>query len=101
MSIQLFDIEYVSSLSDVDPENDNLDVHVRLSDGRVYSFLIATPNNIYKCMTNDGNEYFFGTPPVFVRVLDRMHVETALRALLSEYDGRWLETYGTLQIATS
>jgi hypothetical protein len=101
MSIQLFDIEYVSSLSDVDPENDNLDVHVRLSDGRVYSFLIATPNNIYKCMTNDGNEYFFGTPPVFVRVLDRMHVETALRAPLSEYDGRWLETYGTLQIATS
>ncbi len=98
MSIELIDIQYVCSLRDVDPDNDNLDVHVRLSDGRVYSFLLATPSNIYKCMTNEGNEYFFGTPPVFATVLDRMHVETALRALLSEDDGRWLETYGTLQI---
>jgi len=31
MSIQLFDIEYVSSLNDVDPENDNIDVHLRAS----------------------------------------------------------------------
>jgi hypothetical protein len=97
MSTQPFDIQYVSSLDDVDPENDNIDVHVRLRDGRVYSFLIATPNNIYKCMSNDGNEYFFGTPPVFVRSLDRTHVEEALGALLSEYGGRWLEIYGILQ----
>jgi hypothetical protein len=101
MSIQLFDIQYVSPLADIEPENDNIDVHVRLSDGRVYSLLIATPNNIYKCMNNDGNEYFFGTPPLFVRVLDRTHVEEALKALLSEDDGRWLEIYGTLQTATS
>ena len=51
-------------------------------------------------MNNDGNEYFFGTPPVFVRVLDQKHVEEELRALLSEYDGRWLDTYGTLQRGT-
>jgi hypothetical protein len=100
MSAELLEIEYVSPLDDVDPENDNIDVHVRLDDGRVYSFLIATPNNIYSCMNNDGNEYFFGTPPVFVRVLDQKHVEEALRALLSEYDGRWLHTYGTLQRGT-
>jgi hypothetical protein len=97
MSAELLEIEYVSPLNDVDPENDNIDVQVRLFDGRVYSFLIATPNNIYSWMNNDGNEYFFGTPPVFVKVLDQKHVEQALRALLSEYEGRWLNTYGTLQ----
>lgn len=64
----------------------------------MYSFLLATPSNMYKCMNNEGNEYFFGNPPVFVTVLDRMHGETALKAVLSEDDGRWLETYGTLQI---
>jgi hypothetical protein len=42
MSAALLEIEYVSPLDDVDPENDNIDVHVRLDDGRVYSFLLAT-----------------------------------------------------------
>jgi hypothetical protein len=34
MSTELLQIEYVSPLDDVDPENDNIDVHVRLDDGR-------------------------------------------------------------------
>ena len=97
MSAQVFELEYVSPLENADPANDNIDVHVRLPDGRVYSLLIATPNNIYFCMDNSGEEYFFGVPPVFVRVLDKQHVEEAIRALLSEYDGKWLHLYGTLQ----
>lgn len=101
MNDQPFDIEYVSSLAQIEPGNDNVDVHVRLRDGRVYSFLIATPNNIYKCMTNEGNEYFFGVPPLFVKILDRAHVEDALIALFSEGNERWLEIYGTLQISPS
>ena len=56
MSPELLEIEYVSPLDEINPENDNIDVHVRLDDGRVYSFLIATPNNIYTCMSNDGND---------------------------------------------
>jgi len=100
MSPELLEIEYVSPLDEINPENDNIDVHVCLDDGRMYSFLIATPNNIYTCMRNDGNEYFFGTPPIFVKILDQKHVEEALRALLSEYGGRWLDTYGTLQRRT-
>jgi hypothetical protein len=101
MSLQIFDVRYVSPLSDIEPENDNIDVHVHLSDGRVYSFLVATPNNIYKCMDNEGIEYFFGIPPLFVKVLDRPHIEEVVRALLSENNGKWLAVYGVLQTTTS
>jgi hypothetical protein len=97
MSAQPFEISYVSPLEDADPTNDNIDIHLRLRDGRVYSLLVATPNNIYSCMNNNREEYFFGVPPVFVRVLDHKHVEEAISALLTEYDGKWLQVYGTLQ----
>ena len=90
-------IEPVSPLDKEAPENGNIDVFVRLDDGRVYSLLVATPNNIYSCMDNEGIDYFFGVPPLFVKVLTRENIETAVRALVSEYGGRWLEVYGTLQ----
>jgi hypothetical protein len=97
VSAQLFEIEFVSPLEDEDPTNGNVDVHLRLPDGRAYSLLVATPNNIYSCMDNSREEYFFGVPPVFVRVLDREHIEAAIRALLSEDKGKWLGVYGVLQ----
>ena len=94
---ELVEIEYASPLEDADPDDDNIDVHVRLSDGRIYSFLIATPKNIYRCMANEGIDYYFGTPPLFVSSLTRECVERAIRALLSEDNGRWLDLYGALQ----
>ena len=38
MSAELLEIEYVSPLDDVDPENDNIDVHVRLTTGECTAF---------------------------------------------------------------
>jgi uncharacterized membrane protein YpjA len=93
-------IEYLSSWDDIDPESDNVDVHIYLDDGSVYSLLVATPKNIYWCMENEGIDYFFGTPPVFVARLDKAHVERAIEALISTDDGRWLHTYGVLQIGS-
>jgi hypothetical protein len=87
----------VSPLEDVDPEDDNLDVHFRLADGRVYSLVVGTPKNIYRCMANEQIEYFLGIPFLFVSRLDRAHIEEAVRALLSEDNGRWLDVYSTLQ----
>jgi uncharacterized membrane protein YpjA len=72
---------------------------VRLDDGRVFSFLIATPNNIFWCMANEGIDYYFGTPPLFVRLLNRECVEKAITAVITEDNGRWLDVYGTLQEA--
>ena len=91
------EIKYLTPPETVNSENDNIDVHVRLDDGRVYSFLIATPNNIFWCMANEGIDYYFGTPPLLVRLLNRECVERAIRAIFTEDDGKWVEVYGTLQ----
>jgi hypothetical protein len=91
------EIRYLTPLEDANPENDNIDVHVHLDDGRVYSFVVATPNNIFWCMANEGVDYYFGTPLLFVRLLNRACVEKAIQAILTEDHGRWLEVYGAIQ----
>lgn len=79
MKASVLEIRYVSPLEDVNPENGNLDVNLHLTDGRVFAFLLATPNNIYWCMTNEGIDYFFShPPPLFVSRMDTSHIETAL-----------------------
>jgi hypothetical protein len=88
-------IEFVSPKEDINPESDNVDIHPRLDDGRVYGFLAATPNNIYSSMDNEANDHYFGVPPLFVRTLTRDCVERAIVALLKE--PQWLDVYGTLQ----
>jgi hypothetical protein len=90
-------IEYPSPLEEVYPPNDNLDVFVHLDDGSVYSFVVATPNNIFWCMENENLDYFFGLPPVFVKDLTPDNIERALRALVNEDNGKWLEVYGSRQ----
>lgn len=90
-------IEIVGGIDQVDPDDDNVDVHLRLDDGRVFSFVVATPKNIYWCMQNEGREYFFGVPPVFVKTLSLEAIERALRAVVREDGGKWLSVYGTLQ----
>jgi hypothetical protein len=90
------EIKFVSPVEDFDPENDNVDVHVRLDDGRLFSFVVATPNNIFFSMATEGIDYYFGVPPLFVRLLTRECVEKAIDAILTEDNGRWLDVYGTL-----
>ena len=90
-------IEYISALLESHSLNDNIDVLVHLDDGRVYSFLVATPNNIFWCMENENVDYYFGVPPVFVATLTPDNIERALHALVSESQGKWISIYGTLQ----
>jgi hypothetical protein len=98
---QISKIEYISPLDEDHPMNDNVDVLVHLDDGRVYSFVVATPNNIFWCMENEKLDYYFGIPPVFVEILTPENIERALHALFSEYGGRWINIYGTLQETTT
>jgi len=90
-------IEFVSPENEIDPENDNVDVVVRLDDGRAFGLLVATPNNIYRCMDGEQIDYYFGVPPVFVRRLTRQVVKDAVIALLDRPE--WLEVYGSVQDA--
>jgi uncharacterized membrane protein YpjA len=87
----------VSPEENINPENDNVDIRLRLNDGRVFGILVATPNNIYWCMDNEATDYYFGVPPLFVRTLTRAAVEHAVLALLAQ--PQWLDVYGTLQSA--
>ena len=47
-------------------------------------------------MQNEGLEFFFGEPPLFVRKLTRENVELAFDALVKE--PRWFDVYGALQV---
>jgi len=87
-------ITYLSDLSEVNSENDNIDVHVTLADGRELTLVCDTPNNIFWCMDNEGKDYFFGEPMLFVKYLTVENIEKAVRAIIEEEDGRWLEVYG-------
>jgi hypothetical protein len=95
--MKITQIEYISSLETIDPDNDNIDVHVTLDNGQVYSFVVATPVNIYWCMENQGVDYFFGVPPVFVKQLTVENMERAFNAIINENGGEWLDIYGALQ----
>jgi hypothetical protein len=88
------DIEIIGDIEN--PEDDNVDILLRLGDGRVYSCLFATPKNIYWCMQNEGVPYYFGEPPVFVKTLTPQMIEQALKAMVQEDDGKWLAVYGSL-----
>jgi hypothetical protein len=64
-------LRMISPFEDCNPENDNLDVHIRPDDGGGFNLLAATPNNIFWRMDNAGVDDYFGTPPLLVRLLDR------------------------------
>jgi hypothetical protein len=87
-------ISYLSDLADANPDDDNLDVHVTLEDGREFTFVFATPNNVYSCMEREGIDYFFGSPMILVRSLTADNIERAVQAIVAEDDGRWLGIYG-------
>ena len=87
-------INYLSDLDECNPENDNIDVHITLEDGREFTFVFATPNNIFWCMENEGIDYYFGDPVVFVKNLTKQNIESALHRLVAEDDGKWLSVYG-------
>ena len=86
-------INFLSAVNEIDPDNDNVDVEVILDDGREFTFVVATPNNIYWCMDNEGIDYFFGTPLLFVRRITMGSIENAVEALVKE--PKWLEIYGS------
>lgn len=92
--IKIKSIEYLCQLSEINPEHDNFDIHVTLEDGRDFTFVVATPNNVFWCMENEGIDYFFGQPMLFVKCLTPENIEKAVRAIVEEDNGRWLSVYG-------
>ncbi len=93
--MKIIALNYLANLAELNPENDNIDVHAVLDDGREFTFTLATPNNIFWCMENEGISYFFGEPTVFVKNLTKEDIEEALDRIVAEDGGRWLAVYGS------
>jgi hypothetical protein len=68
-------ITYLSELARCNPENDNVDIHILLDYGREFTFTVATPNNIFCCMENEGTDFFFSEPVVLVKNLTKANIE--------------------------
>ena len=43
---------------------------------------------------NEGIDYFFGSPIVFVKNLTRENIEKAIEKIVTEDSGKWLSVYG-------
>jgi hypothetical protein len=80
------------------PDNDNVDVHVHLNDGRTFSFLVATPENALTSMEKEGSTTFITWPPaLIVRRITEDVLQNAFEELCSSDRSEMLSRYGVLQ----
>ncbi len=93
--MKILAINYLSDLAECNPENDNLDVHIVLEDGREFTFVVSTPTNISWCMENEGVDYFFGEPVVFVKNLTKENIERVMEKIVAADGGKWLAVSGS------
>jgi hypothetical protein len=98
MTRRLKSIEYSKAPENLNPENDNIDVWIELDDGKKYSLLLATPNNVFWCMENEGLDYFFSWPaPLFVKTLTADNIRAGVTAFCAEAHEEQFNCYAVLQ----
>ena len=78
----------------VNPENDNIDVYLTFSDGRSYTFVVATPENLKLLMKQEGKPYLSpGAPMLIAEKLTPEIVTCLLQELVQ--DDALLTRYGS------
>ena len=78
----------------VNPENDNIDVCLTFSDGRSFTFVVATPDNLKALMKQAGKPYLSpGAPMLIAEKLTPEAVTGLLQELVQ--DDALLERYGS------
>lgn len=78
----------------VNPENDNIDVCLTFSDGRSFTFVVATPENLKFLMKQEGKPYLSpGAPMLIAEKLTPEAVTGLLRELVQ--DEALLARYGS------
>ncbi len=78
----------------VDPENDNIDVCLTFPDGRHFTFVVATPENLKTLMTAEVKPYL--TPGTPMLIAERLTADVVSR-LIAEVitDDTLLKYYGS------
>ena len=77
-----YTIFYPTSLTEIDPKDDNLDVCVTFADGQNCTFVFATPQNLVTLMKGEGKPYYEpGLPFLFVEELTDENIRACLDAI--------------------
>ena len=77
-----YTIFYPTSLTEVDPHDDNVDVCVTFADGQHCTFVFATPQNLITQMKGEGRSYLEpGLPFLFVQELTDENIRACLDAI--------------------
>jgi hypothetical protein len=85
-------IEFLSEVEDI--FDDNIDVAVKLEDGRTYILVVATQKNLLTLMDNEKSDFLSaGDPMVIVKKLTKDVVEKAIEAY-AEGEAYYLKFYG-------
>ena len=80
--------------ADVNPENDTIDVCMTFPDGRSFTFVVATPENLKQLMASEGKPYLSPGAPMLIAEKLTEDVVSRLIAELVTYD-RLLICYGS------
>ena len=85
---------FPTSWDQVNPENDNIDVCLTFSDGRSYTFVVATPENLKNQMTRENKPYLSPGSPLLIA---QRLTEAAVTQLIKELtqDDKLLNRYGS------
>ncbi len=81
-----YEIYYPTKLSEIsDVQNDNVDVCVVTEDGKHYTFVIITPNNLMELMKKSQMEFITAAHPfLIVEELNEKIIEKAIEDLMGE-----------------
>ena len=87
-------ITFLSDLKDVkDIFDDNMDVSVKLENGRNYVLVVGTPKNLLRLMENEKSDFLSpGDPIIIVKKMTKEVIEQAIKAY-AEDDAYCLKFY--------
>ena len=85
---------FPSPWEQINAENDNMDVCLTFPDGRSFTFLVATPENLQFLMKQEGKPYLTPGAPMLIAEKLTEEVVSQLMAELAQ-DEQLLNLYGS------
>ena len=89
-----YDIIFPTAFDGINLDNDNMDVLVQTENGKQYTFVVATPDNVKYLMKKDNVPFLKpGLPFLFVEKLTETNIRMVVESLLEE-DEQLIRVYG-------